>query len=231
MFPKGIVASIQPSWNHGISQSEIICAIARECSRYAVALRIEGTYNVRMVAKAIRGIYNIPIIGIVKSKQNALNTFITRSKEEVYALIDSGASYVAMELTDRLPTDRIQECVSDKIPVIADIADLKHAMAAQEIGVQAITTALSGYVDKVTHPFVAPDIKLVHQCVQNLDIPVIAEGRYNTQLDFIKAKEAGAYAVCIGTLIHEPKNTVNRSRLIFEGTWEENSKNDFINLV
>lgn len=231
MFPKGIVASIQPSWPEESERPRFIAAIARECAKLAVALRIEGIKNIKAVAREIEGIYNIPIIGLVKRRENALNTLITPTFEDACEIYDAGASYIAMELTDRLPITRTIECIDALLPIIADIADLKHAKLAQDIGCTAITTALSGYINQVTHPFALPDFKLVHQCHQELEIPVIAEGRYNTNFDISMAKDYGAYAVCIGTAIHEPKHIVHRAALHFNGLWEEHSKNGFIDLV
>lgn len=232
MFPKGIVASIQPHWNSYFKNSEVITSFAVECAPHVVALRIGGLDNIERVDAALdkRG-YRIPIIGLIKDRLNALNTLITASAEDAELLMDFGVDYVAMEVTDRSPVEEVVNAVKRGIPVIADIGDFKHYEIAIGCGVCAVTTALSGYLNEQTHPFKEPDIDLVRKCVKQGNVPVIAEGRYRTPEHIEMAREAGAHAVCMGNAIHEPKQTCLFSRIIFDGSWKELSKNDYRQLL
>jgi N-acylglucosamine-6-phosphate 2-epimerase len=228
MFSRGIIVSIQPRWNSALNNRDLIAAYAVECARHAVALRIEGIENIEAVIAAVeRHGLKIPVIGLVKKKINELNTLITPTMADVLAIQDAGAAYVAMECSERCPVDRIGHAINNGLAVIADIGDARSADIAQGFGVCAVTTALAGYLNKKTHPFVAPDIDLITECP---DIPVIAEGRYRTQKHLEMAREAGAYAVCIGNAIHEPRMITLHSKIIFDGSWKELSKNEFRDL-
>ena len=230
MFPSGIVASIQPRWNSAFNNHDVVAGFALECAKYAVALRIEGVVNVKTVAGALErfGLV-VPIIGLIKERVNELNTLITVMAEGAEELVAAGADYVAMECSDRLSIERIRDAVGAGVPVIADIGAIEYADIARGCGVCALTTALSGYLNQKTHPFVGPDIELVRKAV-DYGLPVIAEGRYRTPKQLEMAREAGAHAVCMGDAIHEPRNIVLHSRIIFNGSWKELAKNDFRDL-
>jgi N-acylglucosamine-6-phosphate 2-epimerase len=231
MFNRGIIASIQPRWNSLFNNRGLIASFAVECGRNAVALRICGAAQVEMVKEALEKTgLRIPIIGITKQKINALNTLITPTFKDAETLIDCGADYVAMECSDRVPTERIVQVVNTGIPVIADIGDKKHMDIAYGCGVCAVTTALSGYLNCVTHPFVNPDFALVKYCAQS-ELPVIAEGRYRIFSHMEMAKDAGAYAICIGNTIHEPRLTTLYAKIIFDGSWKELAKSEFRDLI
>jgi N-acylglucosamine-6-phosphate 2-epimerase len=230
MFPSGIITSIQPHPQSAFNDADGVVAFALECSQHSVALRIEGRPNIKMVASVLVGYRKAPIIGLIKTKQNALNTIITSSHSEAIEILEFGANYVAMECTGRCDLDRIQEAVETGISVIADIADLEHAKIAEEIGCTAITTALSGYINETTHPFVEPDIALVEKCVKEVKMPVIAEGRYWTPRQIGEARDAGAYAVCVGNAITNPKMITLHNKIVFDNTWQELVKNDYRDL-
>jgi N-acylglucosamine-6-phosphate 2-epimerase len=225
MFPSGVIVSIQPHPQSALSNPASIIAIARECTTWASALRIEGN-NVSIVADSVK----IPIIGLRKTKINALNTLITARIEEAKTIAEFGAHYVAMECTDRCDPERIGWSVSFGIKVIADVADVEHAIMAEEMGCVAVTTALSGYINKVTHSFVGPDIALVEACVKKVKIPVIAEGRYWTPKQLGEARDAGAYAVCVGAAITDPKVLTLHNKICFDGSWKDLAKNEYRDL-
>jgi len=230
MFPSGIIASIQPRWNSPFNNKESIAAFALECAPHAVALRIMGLNNIIAVNDILEqhGL-DLPVIGLIKKRENGLNTLITPTVGDAEMLMEAGATYVAMECTDRLPVDRIVEAVNKGMPVVADVGDLKNADIAKGCGACALTTALSGYLDMRTHPFCGPDIDLLRKCV-SLKVPVIAEGRYRTPNDFEMAREAGAYAVCMGAAIHEPRTIIHYSQMLFNGSWKVHVKNGFRDL-
>lgn len=232
MFPKGIIASIQPTWNSVIHNNELVTSFAIQCAPHVVALRINDWNTTGLIRRTLdqKG-FKIPIVGIMKVRLNALNTHITPSENWAENLLDCGAEYVAMEVSDRIKTSPVVAAVDTGIPVIADIGEFKHYEIAIGCGVCAVTTALSGYLNEQTHPFKEPDIDLVRKCVKEGNVPVIAEGRYRTKEHIEMAREAGAHAVCMGNAIHEPKQTCLFSKIIFDGSWKELSKNGFRDLL
>ena len=209
-FPRGIIVSIQP---HGALDTAFsISAIAQDCAKHAVALRIQGVNNIREVVKSVK----IPVIGLIKHKVDDLNVLITPTVEDASAVIEAGAEYVAMECTDRADCEAIRSCVMLGIKVIADVGDFIHASKAQEMGASAITTALSGYLfNHRADPFDPPSLSLVGICTAMFDIPVIAEGRYWNEEDIVECRGLGAHSVCIGTAISDPEMLTLRAKLWF----------------
>ena len=231
MFDPGIVVSIQPRWNSAFNNRLLIVAYAVECCKHAAAIRIEGVKNVMTLKETYNTLTGShpPIIGLIKDRINELNTRITPFLEHAEWLMEAGADYVAMECSERIPVDRIGLAVKNNFSIIADVGRFEDAERAKDLGACAITTALSGYLNKKTHPFVEPDLALVKKCV-TLGLPVIAEGRYRTQKHVEAAKEAGAHSVCMGDAIHEPRNITLFAKLAFDGSLKEHAKNDYLNL-
>jgi putative N-acetylmannosamine-6-phosphate epimerase len=71
-----------------------------------------------------------------------------------------------------------------------------------------VATTLSGYTGGDTPD--GPDLALVASLTQELDIPVLAEGRYTTQEEVWAALGAGAFAVVVGTAITDPEALTRR---------------------
>lgn len=63
---------------------------------------------------------------------------------------------------------------------MADIATYEEAMACAKSGADAVSTTLNGYTPETIQFHDGPNYKLLSEIVVNIDIPVFAEGRYNT---------------------------------------------------
>jgi N-acylglucosamine-6-phosphate 2-epimerase len=88
--------------------------------------------------------------------------------------------------------------------VIADISTFAEGLAAAQAGASAVLTTLSGYTD-YTPQREEPDFDLLQRLVNALDLPVIAEGRYNTPALAARALSLGAWAVTVGSAITRPR--------------------------
>jgi N-acylglucosamine-6-phosphate 2-epimerase len=55
-----------------------------------------------------------------------------------------------------------------------------------------------------------PDLELVERLADELDCPVLAEGRYSIPDDVAAAFDAGAFAVVVGTAITDPTALTRR---------------------
>ena len=71
-----------------------------------------------------------------------------------------------------------------------------------------MATTLSGYTGDDTPA--GPDLALVAELAQGVDVPVLAEGRYSTQEEVWAALGAGAFAVVVGTAITDPEALTRR---------------------
>ena len=92
--------------------------------------------------------------------------------------------------------------------IVADVDTASAGQAAAEAGAAAVATTLSGYTGDDTPA--GPDLALVAELAQELDVPVLAEGRYGTQEEVWAALGAGAFAVVVGTAITDPEALTRR---------------------
>ncbi len=107
---------------------------------------------------------------------------------------------------------------------MADIATLDEALAAQEAGAELIATTLRGYTSE-TASIRSFDPGFVKLLVENLETPVVTEGRINTPEQAREALLAGAYAVVVGTAITAPGEITRRFARMLEVEREQRTQN------
>ena len=93
---------------------------------------------------------------------------------------------------------------------MADIATYDEAMYCAELGVDIISTTLSGYTQESLSDSDTPDFELLQKIVENTDVPVILEGRIWEPSQVDKAFEFGAHCVVIGSAITRPQLITKR---------------------
>jgi putative N-acetylmannosamine-6-phosphate epimerase len=178
----------------------------------AAGLRAEGPRAV----SAFRKITDLPIIGMVKAKDLNGDVYITPNFSAAQSVSAAGADMVALDCTQRRLSEAepwpalIQRIQAElRKSVLADIASLEDGIAAQDAGANAVATTLYGYtaetagIRQISWP-------LLQSLVQNLRIPVIAEGHYNHPEDVRKALDMGAHAVLVGSAITRPQTITAR---------------------
>lgn len=170
----------------------------------AAAIRANGPGDVAAISAAV----SLPVLGIYKCGDPE-GVYITPTVEAALAVIDAGAAIVALDGTQRLRQDgsSLAEHIAgirrySEIPLMADVDTLEAGLRARDAGADAVATTLSGYTDG-GHP-IGVDIDLIASLAQRVDCPVIAEGRIRTDADVVAARDAGAYALVIGTAITNP---------------------------
>ena len=181
----------------------------------ASALRVAGARDVKN-AKTL----GIPVIGLTKPDGLPENwkeiVYITPTLKEVNELIDAGADVVAFDGTRRPRPNNctLQEIVSRVKSAnryaMADIATYDEAMYCAELGVDIISTTLSGYTQESLSDSDTPDFELLQKIVENTDVPVILEGRIWEPSQVDKAFELGAHCVVIGSAITRPQLITKR---------------------
>lgn len=170
----------------------------------AVAIRAEGLRDIAEIKKAV----SIPIVGLIKLKSEETPVVITPLLENVYALLEAGADLIAVDATLRkrvdgtLGNDFVAQAKSIGAQVVADIDNLESAIAAEKSGAIAVFTTLSGYTNGDVPE--QPDLDLIKSCVNHCDVPVVAEGRFNSPELVSQAFAAGAWSVCVGSAITDP---------------------------
>lgn len=168
---------------------------------------------------------HITIIGLTKPDplpENWLEVaYITPTLADMIALADAGATMVATDATQRAPVkggnltleERIMRFKSKHpdVSVLGDIDSFDTAVSAQQAGVDALATTLSGYTTLTHQPdLTSPDWGLLYQLTQHADVPVWLEGRVWSPEDVGKGQRLGATGVVVGSAITRPWQAVAR---------------------
>jgi N-acylglucosamine-6-phosphate 2-epimerase len=172
----------------------------------AVAIRADGPEDIRAIRQSMR----LPIIGINKNYYPSSPVYITPTFDEAAEAFQAGADVLALDGTER-PRPRGEDLgrlierihAEFAIPVMADISSVEEGLRAASLGADALASTLSGYVEgspKISEA----DLDLVKSLAASVDIPVVAEGRYQSPREAAGAIEVGAYAVVVGSAITRP---------------------------
>jgi N-acylglucosamine-6-phosphate 2-epimerase len=209
----GLVVSVQAPPGSPLARPETMSAFARAAELGGAAgIRAEGPADVRAIKRAVA----VPVIGLLKRDVPGSPVRITPRLGDARVVADAGADVVAVDATLRprangmTTGDFLAALVAElEAPVLADVDSLEAAAAARAAGADAVATTLSGYTGDGPTPE-GPDLELVGRLVQELDCPVLAEGRYATPDDVHAALDAGAFAVVVGTAITDPVTLTRR---------------------
>lgn len=174
------------------------------------------TNSVRDV-KGIKAETSLPVIGLIKKRYEGYESYITATMAEVDALAEVQTDIIALDLTDRKRGDGLTAPdffreVRKKYPqqlFLADISNAEEGRAAEEAGVDFVSTTMSGYTPE-SPSLDGPDFELVKNLAGELTIPVLAEGRIHTPEEAVKMFSCGAYAVIVGGAITRPLEIAGR---------------------
>ncbi|WP_196602070.1 N-acetylmannosamine-6-phosphate 2-epimerase [Pectinatus frisingensis] len=172
----------------------------------AAAIRAQSTADIIEIKK----VTGLPVIGLIKKKYADSEIYITPTLLEVNDLLSSGCEIIALDMTNRIRPGHIDiQILLDHIHaagklILADISTYDEGMAAQALGVDAISTTMSGYT-QYSRQLSGPDIGLIEELSANASIPVFAEGKINTPDDIKKVMAAGAFAPIVGSAITRPQ--------------------------
>ena len=200
-----LIVSCQAPAGSALSGPEVMARMATAVAGAGAAgIRADGTGNVAAIHKAV----SIPIVGISKQKQDDGRILITPSFDSARALVQAGAAAVALDCTARGQRfgalDRLRRIRRELgVLVLADIATLEEAQAAEEAGADFVLTTLRGYTQETEH-VTEFEPEFVHELVKRLRTPVIAEGKIGTPRQAQLAFESGAFAVIVGSAITRP---------------------------
>jgi N-acylglucosamine-6-phosphate 2-epimerase len=208
-----IIVSCQAAEGDPLDDLDTLTRIATSVLRGgAGGLRAEGTTRIA----AFRTLTQLPIIGIIKRYDANGDVYITPDFHSAKAVVDAGADIVALDCTSRRLTapepwpeliPRIHTELSR--PVLADIASVEDALAAERAGADAVATTLYGYTAE-TAGIRSPSWPLLQSLVAHLTIPVLLEGHITHPPEARHALDLGATAVVIGSAITRPETITNR---------------------
>ena len=209
-----IIVSIQAMPNEPLYNVVCINGMAKSIVELGGAnvLRLAGARDINN----IKTLYpNVIVIGITKPEIIPDNykeiVYITPTVSDCKKVIDAGADIVAFDGTTRKRlngeylVDLIRYIKSQGKLAMADIATFEEAQIAVELGVDIVSTTLSGYTIETQNNPDVPDFELVKKIKQNLDIFTILEGKIWEKKDITLAFKAGADAVVVGSAITRPQ--------------------------
>lgn len=192
--------------------SEYLAVMAEAAEKGgAKAIRANGMDDIIEIRKRV----SVPIIGIDKRKDSSGRTVITPDFAGAKRVAEAGATIIAMDVTD-YPSDITEdrrtliERIHNELGllVMADISTAEEAKKAADMGADAVSTTLAGYVPGALHTadeLYVPNFSLIEE-IANLHLPctLVAEGRIWEKADLQKAFELGADAVVIGKAVTNP---------------------------
>jgi N-acylglucosamine-6-phosphate 2-epimerase len=208
-----IIVSCQALQNEPLHGSDIM-------AKMAVAAEQGGAAAIRANSKediiAIKNVTQLPVIGIVKRDYPDSDVFITPTLKEVQELLVAKTDVVTIDATSRKRPGHIslEEMVAyirsqSKAFIMADVSTYEEGVMAMELGVDFISTTLSGYTP-YSPQIKEPDFELIERLSKLGKTPVIAEGRISTPAQAKKALELGAFSVVVGSAITRPQLITKR---------------------
>lgn len=203
-----LIVSCQAPAGHALRDTDTLVRVARAAlDGGAVAIRCGGVGGVADVAAIARAV-DAPIIGLTKDGTEGV--YITPTVEAALAVVEAGATVVAVDATGRPRPDgndlaaTIAAVHGAGRLVMADVATLAEGVAAAAAGVDIVGTTLSGYTEDSPRRD-GPDLALVAALRERLpDTVIVAEGRYHSPAQAASALTAGADSVVVGTAITDP---------------------------
>lgn len=190
-------------------------------SKMAWAAYLGGAVGIRantvVDIKAIKEKVDLPVIGIIKKDYDDSDVYITPTMEEVDALVEAGCEIIAVDATNRLRPNGVTfeeffKEVRAKYPnqlFMADTSCFEEGKLAAELGIDLVGTTMAGYTP-YTKGRKLPDVELIERYVEELDVPVIAEGGIWVPQDLKDVYKAGAFSAVCGTAITRPMDITKR---------------------
>jgi N-acylglucosamine-6-phosphate 2-epimerase len=208
-----IVVSCQADEGDPLDDLNTLSRIATSVLRGgAGGLRAEGVTRIA----AFRSLTQLPIIGIVKAYDANGDVYITPDFRSAKAISDAGADIIALDCTARRltapePWTELIPRIHAELnrPVLADIASLEDALAAEHAGADAVATTLYGYTAE-TAGIRTPSWPLLQSLVAQLTVPILLEGHITHPAEAPHAFTLGATAVVVGSAITRPETITRR---------------------
>ncbi|MGL5149113.1 MAG: N-acetylmannosamine-6-phosphate 2-epimerase [Clostridium sp.] len=207
-----LIVSCQALENEPLHSSFIMGRMALAAKEGgASAIRANSVEDINEIKKTT----NLPVIGIIKRDYEDSEIYITASKREVKELLETEVEIIALDCTNRKRpnNESLKELIDmmheEGALVMADISTYEEGVEAEKLGVDIVSTTLSGYTP-YTKKIEGPDFELLEKLVKDLKTPVFCEGRINTPEEAKKALELGAYSVIVGGAITRPVGITER---------------------
>ena len=213
---KKVIVSVQALTQEPLHDEACITAMMKSVILGGAAgLRVAGARDIKNAKK----LFDVPVIGITKPDIIPSNwqevVYITPDLDSVNEVITAGADIVAFDGTSRLRKGCNLKQIIDTVRLsgrvsMADISTFEEGVNARLLGADIISTTLAGYTLESLPTDSEPAFDLLKKLVDELDCPIILEGRIWTPEQVNKAFDLGAHAVVIGGAITKPISITKR---------------------
>lgn len=187
--------------------------------RIAIAVLRGGAGGLRSngveSTQTFRAETTLPILGIQKRSVGG-TLCITPDFEAAQAIARAGADVIALDCsvarsTQAEPWPELITHIHTELqkPVLADIATIEEALAAEARGVDAVATTLYGFTPQ-TSGACTVNWEMVAALVSKLRVPLIVEGHISQPDEVRRAFELGVFSVVIGSAITRPESITAR---------------------
>ena len=209
-----LIVSCQALKEEPLYGSDIMAKLAIAAKRGGAAgIRANTVEDIIEIKNAV----DLPIIGIIKQVYEDSEVYITPTIKEIRALHNIGVEIIATDFTNRTRPDGIEliqfyNQIRGEFPdqiFMADISTYEEGIMADKMGMDIISTTLSGYTN-YSSKVDGPDLELVNRLSKKVNIPVICEGKIYYPSQAKSALDSGAYAVVVGGAITRPMEITER---------------------
>ncbi len=199
---RGLIVSCQALPEDPLYSSFIMSRMALAAQQAgAVGIRAHGLADIREIQKIVR----LPIIGALDQTYSDRAAYITPTRKEVEALLPLKVEVIAVDATINADENFLSRLKKEfpKQKFMADISTAVEAIrAAEDFGFDFIGTRLTGYTEQSKGLI---NFDVLDAIVDRLQVPIIAEGNFDTPDKARRALETGAYAVVVGGAITRPQ--------------------------
>ncbi|MGL5055767.1 MAG: N-acetylmannosamine-6-phosphate 2-epimerase [Fusobacteriaceae bacterium] len=198
---KGLIVSCQALENEPLHSSFIMgrMAVAAEMGG-AIGIRANGVEDILEIKKQVK----LPIIGIIKKDYEDMVSYITPTEKELKELISLNIDVIALDATINADINLLKSLKIDypNQKFMADISTVEEGLRAEKLGFDFIGTTLVGYTN---HSKELNNFDVLKELISKCQIPIIAEGNFDTPQKARLAIELGSYAVVVGGAITRPQ--------------------------
>ena len=208
----GLIVSCQALPEEPLHSSFIMGRMALAAKQGgAIGIRAQGVDDILEIEKVV----DLPVIGIIKRYYKDSEIYITPTKKEIDELLQTHCFMIALDATmrPRPNGEKLQDLVNyihqNGRLAMADCSTYEEIMNAQNIGFDFVSTTLCGYTS-YSEMIDGPNIPLIKKCVQELNVPLIAEGKIHYPHHLKAVLDAGAYCAVVGGAITRPQEITAR---------------------
>lgn len=212
----GLVVSCQALPDEPLHSSFIMGRMAKAADEGgAVGIRANSREDINEIRKQT----TLPIIGIIKRDYADSDVYITATMQEVDELMDARCDMIALDATKQVRPDgesleSFVKAIRDKygdVLLMADTSSVSEAIEAERLGFDVISTTMVGYTEYTENQSIFNnDYAMLKEYLENITLPLIAEGQVDTPEKARAVLAHGVHAVVVGSAITRPQLLTKR---------------------